>query len=76
MGGGPHRLCLCRIALHRSLRLSGALLLPVEIRELMRGITWLRSAVLIGNLAVVIYMIYVIRDNRRERRAAALGAAG
>jgi len=55
---------------------SGALLLPVEIRELMRGITWLRSALLIGNLAVVIYMIYVIRDNRRERRAAALGAAG
>jgi uncharacterized membrane protein (DUF2068 family) len=55
---------------------SGTLLLPVEIRELMRGITWLRSALLIGNLAVVIYMIYVIRDNRRERRAAALGAAG
>ncbi len=42
----------------------------------MRGITWLRSALLVGNLAVVIYMIYVIRDNRRERRAAALGAAG
>ena len=40
---------------------SGALLLPLEIRELMRGITWLRCALLIGNLAVVLYMLYVIR---------------
>jgi uncharacterized membrane protein (DUF2068 family) len=55
---------------------SGALLLPLEIRELMRGITVVRSAVLIGNLAVVIYMLYVIRDNRRERRVAALEEAG
>ena len=54
---------------------SGTLLLPLEIREMMRGITWVRSALLIGNLAVVIYMIYVIRANRRERQqAAALGA--
>ncbi len=55
---------------------SGALLLPLEIRELMRGITLVRSAMLIGNLAVVIYMLYVIRDNRRERRAAAMRAEG
>ena len=55
---------------------SGALLLPLEIREMMRGITLLRSAFLIGNLAVVIYMLYVIRDNRRERLAARLGSAG
>jgi hypothetical protein len=32
---------------------------------------------LVGNLAVVIYMLYVIRANRRERQnTAALGAAG
>jgi uncharacterized membrane protein (DUF2068 family) len=56
---------------------SGTLLLPLEIREMMRGITWLRSAMLIGNLAVVIYMLYVIRANRRERQqAAALAAQG
>jgi protein-S-isoprenylcysteine O-methyltransferase Ste14 len=37
----------------------------------------LRSAVLVGNLAVVLYMLYVIRANRRERRlAASLGASG
>jgi uncharacterized membrane protein (DUF2068 family) len=50
---------------------SGALLLPLEIRELMRGISSVRCALLVGNLAVVIYMLYVIRANRRERRAAA-----
>jgi len=56
---------------------SGALLLPLEIRELMRGLSLLRSVVLVGNLAVVLYMLYVIRANRRERRlAASLGASG
>ena len=55
---------------------SGALLLPLEIRELMRGVTALRCALFIVNLAVALYMLYVIRANRRERNAAALGAAG
>jgi len=55
---------------------SGALLLPWEIRELMRGITIFRCALFIGNLAVVLYMLYVIRANRRERQQiASLGAA-
>jgi uncharacterized membrane protein (DUF2068 family) len=56
--------------------ISGALLLPWEVRELMRGLTVLRCALLIVNLAVVLYMLYVIRANRRERENAALGAAG
>lgn len=50
---------------------SGALLLPLEIRELMRGLSAFRGVLLVGNLAVVIYMLYVIRFNRRERRNAA-----
>lgn len=50
---------------------SGTLLLPLEIRELMRGITALRVAFLAGNLAVIVYMLYVIRANRRERRKSA-----
>ncbi|HET6181501.1 MAG TPA: DUF2127 domain-containing protein [Candidatus Sulfotelmatobacter sp.] len=56
---------------------SGTLLLPVEVRELIRGITLFRVALLVGNFAVVLYMFYVIRANRRERReaAAALRAA-
>src|SRR5271165_5393886 len=55
---------------------SGSLLLPLEIRELMRGLTALRCAMFIGNVAVVIYMLYIIRNNRRERAAAALRPAG
>lgn len=55
---------------------SGALLLPLEVHELMRGLSAVRGALLVGNLAVVLYMLHVIRTNRRERRnAAALGAA-
>lgn len=49
---------------------SGTLLLPMEVRELFRGITFWRSALLIGNLAIVCYMLYVILENRRERRNA------
>jgi uncharacterized membrane protein (DUF2068 family) len=49
---------------------SGFLLLPLEIRELLRGVTFLRFAVLIGNLAIILYMLYVILANRRERRNA------
>ncbi len=55
---------------------SGAALLPFEVRELMRGLTFLRCALFIVNLTVVLYMLYVIRTNRRERENAALGAAG
>lgn len=50
---------------------SGALLLPLEIRELMRGLSAFRAVLLLGNLAVVLYMLYVIRTNRRERQNAA-----
>jgi uncharacterized membrane protein (DUF2068 family) len=45
--------------------------MPLEVRELMRGVTVLRSAMFLGNLAVVFFMLYVIRTNRRERRMAA-----
>jgi uncharacterized membrane protein (DUF2068 family) len=49
--------------------LSGTLLLPLEVRELMRGITWLRSAFFVGNIAIVLYMLYILRENLRERRS-------
>jgi len=51
---------------------SGTLLLPLEVRELFRGVTFVRCALLIGNLAVVFYMLYIIIVNRRERQLAAL----
>ena len=53
---------------------SGSLLLPLEIRELLRGITIFRCALFVGNLAVVLFMLYVIISNRRERRNARLAA--
>jgi uncharacterized membrane protein (DUF2068 family) len=43
---------------------SGTLLIPLEIRELLRGVTLLRSAVLVGNLVVVGYMLYLLRAGR------------
>ena len=43
---------------------SGTLLLPLEIRGLMRGITVLRSAVFLGNLAIVFYMLFLLRSGR------------
>ena len=52
--------------------ISGTLLLPLEVRELFRGITFWRCALLIGNLAIILYMLYVILENRRERREASL----
>lgn len=48
--------------------LSGTLLFPLEIRELLRGITLLRSIVFAGNIGVVLYMFFLLRAGRRERR--------
>jgi uncharacterized membrane protein (DUF2068 family) len=51
---------------------SGTLLLPWEVREILRGATPGRVAFLLGNLAVVFFMLYLILANRRERRNGAL----
>lgn len=45
---------------------SGGLLLPLEIRELLRGLTLFRCGFFLGNVAVVLFMLYVIVANRRE----------
>ncbi len=50
---------------------SGTLLLPLEVRELFRGVTVIRSALLIGNIAIVLYMLNVILVNRRARECSA-----
>jgi uncharacterized membrane protein (DUF2068 family) len=47
---------------------SGTLLLPLEIRGLMRGITLMRSVVFLANIAIVFYMLFVLREERRRRR--------
>ena len=50
---------------------SGTLLLPLEIREVLRHATLLRCGLLIGNVAIVLYMVYLILANRREKEKAA-----
>jgi len=50
--------------------ISGTLLLPVEIRELVRGVTFWRCALLMGNLAIILYMLYILLENRRQRQQA------
>jgi uncharacterized membrane protein (DUF2068 family) len=47
---------------------SGALLLPLEVRELLRGVTALRSVVFLANIAIVLYMFFLLRAGRRRRR--------
>ena len=54
---------------------SGTLLLPLEVRELFRGVTLIRCGLLVGNIAIVLYMLYVILANRRERQKAACAAS-
>jgi uncharacterized membrane protein (DUF2068 family) len=54
--------------------LSGTLLLPLEVRELFRGVTLLRSGLFLGNVAIVLFMLYIILVNRRERQTGAFAA--
>src|ERR1700689_682775 len=51
---------------------SGTLFLPLEIRELMRGITIVRSVMFAANLGIVLYMFFLLRAGRRRRRELAL----
>jgi uncharacterized membrane protein (DUF2068 family) len=43
---------------------SGTLLIPLEIRELFRGVTLLRSVLFVGNVLIVLYMLYLLRSGR------------
>lgn len=47
---------------------SGMLLFPFEIRALLRGVTILRSLVFAVNLGIVLYMFFLLREGRRQRR--------
>jgi uncharacterized membrane protein (DUF2068 family) len=55
--------------------LSGAIYLPIEVYELIHRATWLKLATLVVNLAIVGYMVWLLTEARRERRAAAHSAA-
>jgi uncharacterized membrane protein (DUF2068 family) len=53
---------------------SGTLLIPLEIRELLRGVTLLRLGVFIGNLIIIFYMLYLLRSGRLASHGALLNA--
>jgi uncharacterized membrane protein (DUF2068 family) len=53
---------------------SGTLLIPLEIRALFRGVTLLRSAVFLINIAIVLYMLFLLRQGRLLRRQAQAGS--
>jgi uncharacterized membrane protein (DUF2068 family) len=55
---------------------SGMLFLPLEVRALMRGITFLRCGVLVVSLAIIYYMYYLLREGRRQRRLQTIHAEG
>ena len=46
--------------------LSGAIYVPVEIYELTRGVTWIKLTALALNVAVVLYMCFVLWRMRRR----------
>lgn len=54
--------------------ISGAIYLPFEIYELARRPDWLRLGIVVVNLAVVLYMVY-LRAQARSRVERAYGAA-
>jgi uncharacterized membrane protein (DUF2068 family) len=49
--------------------IAGSLFLPVEIYELFRRATWMRGLVLLTNLFIVAYLVYVRLWSRRELRS-------
>jgi len=43
--------------------------LPLEVYELMRRLTWVRSGLLVINLLVFLYLLKVVTERAGERRA-------
>jgi len=54
--------------------ISGSIYVPIELYELAKHATMVRATVLIVNLAIVIYLVYVrwinLRSNSRQNRTA------
>lgn len=43
-----------------------ASLIPIELYEIVRHLTWIRIAVLLINIAIVIYLVHIVRKQRRH----------
>ncbi len=50
--------------------LSGAMYVPVELVEIMRGVTWPKITVLVINSGIVGYLAYALWRSRRDRKLA------
>lgn len=48
---------------------SGAVYLPVEIAELLRGFSWIKLVILLINLVIVVYMASVLVRQKALQRA-------
>jgi uncharacterized membrane protein (DUF2068 family) len=49
---------------------SGTIYIPFEVADLVHRPTWFRLLVLVVNLTIVLYMLYLRLDAREKRRAA------
>ena len=49
---------------------TGAFYLPFEVYELIRKVTTIRLGILVLNLVIVFYMLYLRRDEHLQRQAA------
>jgi len=50
--------------------------LPLEVYELFRRITWVRSGLFAINVMVLIYLLKVVLERGQERRANGTGDQG
>jgi len=50
--------------------LTGGLYIPVELFEIMRGVTWPKVSICIVNLGIVLYLAYVLDQSRMNRKHA------
>jgi len=49
--------------------LTGGMYIPIELYEVMHGVTWSKAAVLTINTAVVAYLLLVVLKTRKKRKA-------
>ena len=46
---------------------SGGIYVPAEVYEIVRGVTWIKILLLIVNVCIVTYLIYVLWRSKRSR---------
>lgn len=46
---------------------TGAIYVPAEVYEIVRGVTWIKILLLIVNVCIVAYLIYVLWRSKRYR---------